>query len=100
MENEKKMQVVNEGRKFGLGNIYVTRAALRVLTITDMNNSLQRHVRGDWGNVGSEGWESNDSALEDDSRLLSVYESTVDEVFWIITEWDRSLTTILLPSDY
>ena len=100
MENETKRQSVSDGRKFGLGNIYVTRAALGVLTITDMNNSLQRHVRGDWGSVGSDDWESNDSALLDDSRLLSVYGSAVNEVFWIITEWDRSLTTILLPGDY
>ena len=100
MENEKKMQLVGDRRKFGLGEIYVTRAALGVLTITDMNNSLQRHARGDWGNVGSDDWEANDLALSEEHRLLSVYESTTYEVFWIITEWDRSLTTILLPRDY
>jgi hypothetical protein len=100
MEIEKKMQSVSDGRKFGLGNICVTRAALGVLTITDMNNSLQRHVRGDWGNVGSEDWKSNDGALSEGERLLSVYQSSAQEVYWIITEWDRTSTTILLPSDY
>ena len=100
MENETKMQSISNDRKFGLGNIYVTRAALGVLTITDMNNSLQRHVRGDWGNVGSDDWESNDIALSEGERLLSVYQSAAQEVYWIITEWDRKLTTILLPSDY
>ncbi len=100
MENETKMKSISNDRKFGLGNIYVTRAALGVLTITDMNNSLQRHVRGDWGNVGSDDWESNDIALSEGERLLSVYQSAAQEVYWIITEWDRKLTTILLPSDY
>lgn len=78
----------------------VTTAALYVLSVAEMDNALQRHNRGDWGDVGSDDWESNDLAVEEGSRLLSVYQSTTQTVFWIITEWDRSLTTILLPSDY
>ena len=98
MEDEKELQKVSDGRKFALGGIYVTPAADRVLTITEMTNALQRHVRGDWGVVESDDWDANDLALYAGDRLLSVYQSTAQLVFWIITEWDRKSTTILLPS--
>lgn len=45
-------------------------------------------------------WEANQKALQDGNRLFSVFFSKAGEKFWIITEWDRSVTTILLPSEY
>ncbi|MGE4180353.1 MAG: plasmid related protein [Limisphaerales bacterium] len=62
--------------------------------------ALGRHARGDWGTVGEEDWASNDRALVEEARLLSAYCSEGGIRFWIITEWDRSLTTVLLPEDY
>ena len=60
---------------------------------------LARHLQGDWGEVckGDEG--INDQALIDGDSLMSVY-STTEGKIWIITEWDRSSTTILFPSEY
>ncbi len=52
------------------------------------------------GNVGADDQRANDEALDAYDRLLSSYMSTRQVEFWILTEWDRSVTTILLPSDY
>jgi hypothetical protein len=61
---------------------------------------VRRHARGDWGELGVEDWRANDQALRDGSRLLSAYRLPTGVRVWVITEWDRSSTTILLPEDY
>ena len=61
---------------------------------------LYRHLSGDWGDVDPEDWQANQSALEHGERLLSVYCISDELTLWIITEWDRSVTTLLLPSEY
>lgn len=62
---------------------------------------LLLHVQGDWGLVGKDDWAANDKALETGARVMSVYPLPNDpDNFWIITEADRSVTTLLLPSDY
>lgn len=61
---------------------------------------LQRHLCGDWGDVDPEDWEANQSALEHGERLVSVYIISDELTLWIITEWDRSATTLLLPDEY
>ena len=61
---------------------------------------MVRHMAGDWGEVDAEDKAANDLALMDGSRLLSAYTTTKGQKLWIITEADRSVTTILLPSDY
>lgn len=85
---------------FKLGDIFVTPGVLEVILKEDMNLALQRHANGDWGEVCKEDWELNDEALELEHRILSVYTSSNGVKFWIITEADRSATTILLPSEY
>ena len=100
MQKEMKRPLLINKRKFDLGRVMATPAALYVVSIAEMDSALRRHQQGDWGDVSSADWESNDMALSEGHRLLSVYQSTAQTVFWIITEWDRSLTTILLPSDY
>lgn len=74
-----------------------------------MLDALRRHVAGDWGDVDAEDWRANDRSLDDDTRLLSAYTlpqalrdaiSAPNDRLWIITEADRSATTILWPSDY
>lgn len=86
--------------KFRLGKIMSTPNALEHLTHEDILCSLGRHQAGDWGNVDEDDRQSNERALTDGSRLWSVYHSAKGLKFWIITEADRRLSTVLLPEDY
>lgn len=61
---------------------------------------LRRHLRADWGDLCDADRQRNDTALTHGDRLLSSYQVTPDLTLWIITEWDRSVTTLLLPSEY
>lgn len=88
-------------KKFELGEIVGTPAALQLLESNGKSPSefLNRHITGDWGELDADDVEVNERALTNGGRLLSSYkvgESTV----WVITEADRSVTTLLLPSDY
>ena len=85
--------------KFRLGEIVITTNALNTLTHTEINDGLCRHAKADWGNVCEEDAKQNDAALLRRSRVLSAY-GEGEKRFWIITEGDRSVTTILLPLDY
>lgn len=61
---------------------------------------LFRHASGDWGDMGTEDKLANDRALEEPcARIFSAYETGAGKI-WIITEWDRSSTCILFPSEY
>lgn len=86
--------------QFPSGQIVITPTALNTLSQTDVQTALVRHLRGDWGDVDEEDRRTNDQALTHGARLLSVYHAANGTKFWIITEADRSATTILLPSDY
>ena len=86
--------------RFALGRTVITRGALAELSQADVLKGLARHARGDWGNVCEDDWKANDQALEDGTRLLSSYRSEAGRKFWIITEADRSATTVLLPEEY
>lgn len=83
-----------------LGQTVATPAALGVLSQTDIVAALRRHAAGDWGEVDDEDRAANDDALRTDGRLLSVYRAANGTTFWVITEADRSVTTLLLPEDY
>lgn len=87
---------------FPLGRVVATPGALRALEDAGQvsEDYLLRHARGDWGSVGSEDWQANEEALKHGTRLFSVYEIAEGEKLWIITEADRSATTLLLPSEY
>ena len=88
---------------FLLGPIVATPGALDLLDRTGTNASglLWRHQRGDWGSVCAEDAQSNRQAVVEGSRILSAYElGSRRERLWIITEADRSVTTLLLPADY
>ncbi|WP_051962358.1 hypothetical protein [Serratia sp. Ag2] len=61
---------------------------------------LSRHLAGDWGEVCEYDYKLNQAALNTGDRLHSVYQVTPDLTIWIITESDRSVTTVLLPSEY
>ncbi len=61
---------------------------------------LLRHKHGDWGELDPEDRRENERALRAGSRLLSAYRTRAGEKLWVITEWDRSATTVLLPEEY
>jgi hypothetical protein len=85
---------------FPLGALVMTSHAAEVLDQADIGPALARHSRGDWGDVSSEDWLANEAALAEGTRLLSAYVAGDGTRFWIITEADRSATTVLLPEDY
>lgn len=85
---------------FPSGAVMTTPAALKALTLPDMANALNRHLRGDWGDLCDEDKAENEFSLTKGFRLFSVYHTAEGTKFYIITEADRSVTTILLPSDY
>ena len=83
-----------------MGRTVVSANASNILSDADINTALHRHRRGDWGEVGQSDWKTNDDAIKHGERVLLAYTSTDNEKFWIITERDRSYTTVLMPSDY
>ena len=86
--------------KFCLGPIVATSNALSAITHEDILRALDRHIRGDWGELDDFDRNQNEEALIHGRRLLSVYYAQNDTRFYVITEADRSATTILLPEDY
>ena len=86
--------------KFSLGQVVATPNALAAIPDDEVKNALSRHVRGDWGTLDAEDLNANERALRSGGRLFSSYHSSQNVKFWIITECDRSVTTVLLPEDY
>jgi hypothetical protein len=86
--------------KFRLGRIVSTPNALESITQDDILTAIGRHQSGDWGDVCAEDRKANDESLVDGTRILSVYQAANGTKFWLITEADRSVTTVLLPEDY
>ena len=86
---------------FPLGHLVATPGALDVLERenVDASSLLQRHQCGDWGAVPAGDAEANDFSVVNGNRILSSY-PVGDERIWIITEADRSSTTLLLPDEY
>ncbi|MBI3248851.1 MAG: hypothetical protein HYZ50_20300 [Deltaproteobacteria bacterium] len=87
---------------FPLGRLVATPGALAALQDAQQSplEFLTRHTRGDWGDLTPFDRQMNEQALVHGERLLSAYHLTTEVKIWIITEWDRSVTTILLPSEY
>jgi hypothetical protein len=94
-----KIIIVVPVTKFPLGQIVSTANAAAQLDPAAIQHGLTRHAAGDWGDVCPDDAQSNEDALKHDDRLLSVY-GTGEKKFWIITEADRSVTTVLMPEDY
>ncbi len=86
--------------KFSPGQIVITANAQQTLSNEDVQQALSRHLRGDWGNCDSDDADENELSLKEGFRLFSVYHTKEKLKFWIITEQDRSSTTVLLPEDY
>ena len=88
--------------RFPLGRIVATPGALAALEEAGGSPGifLKRHVTGDWGEVDEHDRQENEFSVAHGFRLLSAYTVTNGTKLWIITEADRSATTILLPSEY
>jgi len=86
--------------KVPLGQIVATPAALGAVSQPDIVAALRRHAVGDWGEIDAHDRAANDDALKSGERILSVYQSATGTTFWVLTEADRSATTVLLPDDY
>ncbi|MDP2160430.1 MAG: hypothetical protein Q8K02_08115 [Flavobacterium sp.] len=89
--------------KFKPGQIVATPGAINAMNANNVNAEtlLARHLSGDWGDLCKEDKELNDEALQTgEDRFFSSYNITPDIKIWIITEWNRSVTTFLLPEEY
>lgn len=93
---------MSENQHVSLGRVAATPGVLRVAqeTGTDIGPFVARHVGRDWGLVDPEDWVANDEAFKNGRRIVSVYPMKDGKRFYVITEPDRSLTTILLPEEY
>ncbi|ARL96039.1 hypothetical protein [Burkholderia pseudomallei] len=93
---------IHVGPRFKLGRIFATPAALEAIADARVSiiDLLIRHVRGDWGDLSESDREQNELSLEVGLRLLSSYVLPSGQTVWVITEWNRSSTTFLLPGDY
>lgn len=88
------------GKKFPLGRTVSAPGALEAIPPDEMLRAMQCHATGDWGDCDPEDWAENELSLREGFRLLSAYQTAGGRKFWIITEADRSVTTVLLPEEY
>jgi len=86
--------------RFETGLLVCTRGVIGEISEVDVAVAFNRHRQGDWGLVCEEDRIENELSLEHHYRLMSVYENSEGKRFWIITEADRSATTVLLPEEY
>ena len=89
--------------RFSPGQVVMTAGVDELVRQGRLNPTpyLRRHLHGDWGDLSGDDWRLNDAALASgEDRLFSSYQVMPDLKLWIITEWDRSVTTLLLPSEY
>ena len=100
----RKLERINEsGILFSLGNaVYTTVGAYQALQESNqkVEDLINMHQQGNWGIVSEDDWMENDFSIKNGFRILSAYLTLRGVKIWIITEADRSSTTILLPSEY
>lgn len=85
--------------KFNLRMVACTSAIEKNMSATEIFDMVKRHHSGDWGEMCQEDKELNEEALKTGERLHSSYTNTRGEKVWVITEWDRSVTTVLYPDE-
>ena len=95
------MIAINKSR-FPLGQVVATPGAIQALAKAEQLPAvfLDRHVAGDWGDLGQADRQANDEAIDDGSRIFSAYLLKTGVKIWVISEADRSSTCILLPEEY
>ena len=98
-----KLEMLNESKVlFPLGNVYLTIGAREALEESNQTamEFLTRHQSGDWGDVCEDDKQENEISIRMDFRILSSYKTNLGEKLWIITEADRSSSTIICPYEY
>jgi hypothetical protein len=93
---------ISSPSRFSAGRVVMTRGVNELVRRGELNPVpyLMRHLDGDWGDLCDDDRRANDAALKSGDRLFSSYQVTPTLKLWIITEWDRSVTTLLLPEEY
>ncbi|MDB6078805.1 MAG: hypothetical protein JWO82_2552 [Akkermansiaceae bacterium] len=92
---------MNQSPKFPLGQLVTTPGVMETVNPEDALECLARHAAGDWDELPAEDRRENEIALEVGGlRIWSTYRDRNQVRFWIITEADRSATTLTLPSEY
>ena len=99
-DNGRKRDPLVRPVKFPLGLICMTPGVQREVPPSELLRAYRRHAQGDWGELCDDDRVANERALESGTRLMSAYTTNSGVTFWIITEWDRSATTALLPEEY
>ena len=96
------MQRTIIGAKFKLGTVVATRGVMEYINedVGMIFSYIARHAIGDWGDACKGDKKTNEDALKNGMRLMSVYKLKDGKTIWIITEWDRSVTTVLFPDEY
>lgn len=94
--------VARKGPLFSLGQVVATPGALAALAEAGQEpiQFLYRHATGDWGDLDEHDVRENERAVMAGYRILSAYWTQKKVKIWVITEWDRSVTTLLLPEEY
>lgn len=98
----KEFETITTSGRFALGRVLATPGAIETLATANINSVdlLLRHHQGDWGEMTEEDKAENEFSVDKELRIFSSYRISDDEKVWIITEADRSVTTLLLPSEY
>lgn len=86
-------------RKFVFGHIFTTPTVNKELSIDQIWSLLEKHGRLEQGELGDEDYQINLRAIENGDRIFSCFK-VQDERYYVITEWDRSVTTVLKPDEY
>ena len=88
--------------RFPVGRVVATPGALRAFEKAEQLPAafLDRHVHGDWGDVPEEDKQANERSVAQGLRILSAYTTSAGDTIWILTEADRSATTLMLPEEY
>ena len=88
--------------RFSLGQTFITPGAQEALQIAGQTELefLRRHMSGDWGELSEDDVQENELSIKNGFRILSSYRTAKGQRLWLITEADRSSTTLLLPSEY
>ncbi len=98
-------------KTFALGRVVATRRVWELIESDEyfsrfVSLCMSRYVTNDWGELHPDDWKLNDESVDGEGRILASYplpetiEVEFEDKLWIITEWDRSVTTILFPGDY
>jgi hypothetical protein len=99
----RKLEMLNESRVlFSLGKVYLTVGAREALEESSQTaiEFLAKHQSGNYGDICEDDMKENELSVREGFRILSAYRTAQDVKLWVITEADRSSTTVLLPSEY